>query len=78
MYSQIKYAKENNVPFGISESAYAVKDDMLNYQYKEFGIPWLGLKRGLNNYLVVAPYASILMLEYSPQKVYKNIKKLKN
>lgn len=45
MYSQIKYAKENNVPFGISESAYAVKDDMLNYQYKEFGIPWLGLKR---------------------------------
>ena len=77
MYSQIKYAKENNVPFGISESAYAVKDDMLNYQYKEFGIPWLGLKRGLNNYLVVAPYASILMLEYSPQKVYKNIKRLK-
>ena len=77
VYSQIKYAKENNVPFGISESAYAVKDDMLNYQYKEFGIPWLGLKRGLNNYLVVAPYASLLMLEYSPQKVYKNIKKLK-
>ena len=73
VYSQIKYAKENNVPFGISESAYAVKDDMLNYQYKEFGIPWLGLKRGLNNYLVVAPYASLLMLEYSPQKVYKNI-----
>lgn len=77
LYSQIKYAKENNVPWGISESAYAVKDEMLNYQYKEFGIPWLGLKRGLNNYLVVAPYASILMLEYSPQKVYKNIKKLK-
>lgn len=47
MYSQIKYAKENNVPFGISESAYAVKDDMLNYQYKEFGIPWLGLKEDL-------------------------------
>lgn len=77
LYSQIKYAKENNVPWGISESAYAIKDDMLNYQYKEFGIPWLGLKRGLNNYLVVAPYASILMLEYSPQKVYKNIRKLK-
>lgn len=77
LYSQIKYAKENNVPWGISESAYAVKDDMLNYQYREFGIPWLGLKRGLNNYLVVAPYASILMLGYSPLKVYKNIKKLK-
>ncbi len=77
LYSQIKYAKQNNVTWGISESAYSVKDDMLNYQYKEFGIPWLGLKRGLNNYLVIAPYASILMLEYSPIKVYKNIRRLK-
>lgn len=77
LYSQIKYARQNNVPWGISESAYAVKDDMLNYQYKEFGIPWLGLKRGLNNYLVISPYASLLMIEYSPQKVYRNIKKLK-
>lgn len=77
LYSQIKYAKQNNVPWGISESAYAVKDEMLNYQYKAFGIPWLGLKRGLNNYLVISPYASILMLQFAPQKVYKNIKKLK-
>ena len=76
-YSQIKYAKENNVPWGISESAYAVKDNELNYQYQEFGIPWLGLKRGLNNYLVVSPYASLLMIEFDPQSVYKNIKKLK-
>lgn len=76
-YSQIKYAKENNVPWGISESAYAVKDNELNYQYQEFGIPWLGLKRGLNDYLVVSPYASLLMIEFDPQNVYKNIKKLK-
>lgn len=77
LYSQIKYAKQNNVPWGISESAFAVKDEMLNYQYKEFGIPWLGLKRGLNNYLVVSPYSCLLMIEYSPIRVYKNIKKLK-
>ncbi len=76
-YSQIKYAKENNVPWGISESAYAVKDEELNYQYQEFGIPWLGLKRGLNDYLVVAPYASLLMIEFDPLNVYKNIKRLK-
>ncbi len=76
-YSQIKYAKQNNVPWGISEAAYAVKDDLLNYQYKAFGIPWLGLKRGLNNYLVIAPYASIIMLPFIPQKVCKNIKRLK-
>lgn len=77
LYSQMKYAKQNMIPWGISESAYVVKDDMLNYQYMEFGIPWLGLKRGLNNYLVVSPYSSLLMLEYSPHKVYNNINRLK-
>ncbi len=77
-YSQIKYAKKNKVPFGISESAYAKRDTDLNYQYKSFGIPWLGLKRGLNDSLVVSPYASILMLELAPKKVYNNLKILKD
>ncbi|MEG2310464.1 MAG: glucoamylase family protein [Clostridia bacterium] len=76
-YSQIKYSKGFGIPWGVSECAYAVKDSELNYQYQAFGIPWLGLKRGLNDYLVISPYASILMLEFDPQKVYKNIKKLK-
>lgn len=76
-YSQIKYAKTNGVAFGISESAYAIKDNDLNYQYKAFGIPWLGLKRGLNDSLVISPYSSILMIELDPVNVYKNIKKLK-
>ena len=76
-YSQIKYAKKYKVPFGISESAYAKRDTDLNYQYKSFGIPWLGLKRGLNSSLVVAPYASILMLEFAPKKVYDNLVRLK-
>ena len=74
--SQKKYANENNVPWGISESAYCIKDLQGNYQYKAFGIPWLGLKRGLEDELVVAPYASILFLEYSTQDVVKNLKKL--
>lgn len=76
-YSQIKYAKTNNVAWGISESAYAVKDSELNYQYKAFGIPWIGLKRGLNDYLVVSPYSTLLMIQYDPEKVYKNICELK-
>lgn len=76
-YSQIKYAKKYKVPFGVSESAYAKRDPDLNYQYKSFGIPWLGLKRGLNSSLVVAPYASILMLELAPKKVYENLQWLK-
>ncbi len=76
-YSQIKYARQNTPIWGISEAAYAIKDNELNYQYKAFGIPWLGLKRGLNNYMVVSPYASLLMLEFSPQDVYKNMQVMK-
>ena len=76
-YSQMKYAKKNKVPFGISESAYAKRDTDLNYQYKAFGIPWLGLKRGLNSSLVVSPYSSMLMLEFNPKKVYENLNELK-
>lgn len=76
-YSQKKYAKLNSVPWGISESAFAIKDNELNYQYYAFGIPWLGLKRGLNNYLVISPYSSLLMLEFAPKEVIKNIRSLK-
>ncbi len=77
-YSQIKYAKANNVAWGVSECAYALKDNELNYQYQAFGIPWLGLKRGLNDYLIISPYSSLLMIEYDPGRVYKNMKRLKN
>ncbi|MEG1363054.1 MAG: glucoamylase family protein [Clostridia bacterium] len=76
-YVQQKYLKNKNIPWGISEAGYAIKDDELNYLYKAFGVPALGLKRGLKDYLVVSSYSSILMLEYSPKDVYKNILKLK-
>ena len=57
---QIEYGKERGVPWGISESAYAFTDRPGNYQYKAFGVPGLGLKRGLADELVVAPYATAL------------------
>lgn len=73
---QKRYAYQNQVPWGISESAYCLKDLQGNYQYKAFGIPGLGLKRGLEDELVVAPYASVLFLEYDQQEVIKNLKNL--
>lgn len=76
-FSQKKYAKLNNIPWGISESAFALRDNDLNYQYQAFGVPWQGLKRGLKDSLVIAPYASLLMIEYTPQEVFKNIRQLK-
>lgn len=75
--SQLKYAKINNIPWGISESAYATQDINLNYQYKAFGIPWLGYKRGLNSELVVSPYSTFLMMFINPKEALKNLERLK-
>ena len=57
---QMEYAAARGVPWGISESAYNVVDRHDTYQYKAFGVPGLGLKRGLGDELVVAPYATAL------------------
>jgi len=62
---QIEYAHGRGVPFGISESGYYAFDYQMNYQYQAFGVPGLGFKRGLEQDLVVAPYATIMALPYA-------------
>ena len=74
--SQMEYAKKLNIPWGISEAAFNVKDLHSNYQYKAFGIPWLGLKRGLADEMVIATYGSILAITDKPKEVYNNLKLL--
>jgi len=73
---QIDYAKQRDVPWGISESGYNNVDTNLNYQYQAFGVPGLGLKRGLEEDLVIAPYASMLALMIAPKKAVTNLKLL--
>ena len=75
--AQQKYGQKRKIPWGISESAYYAFDSTLNYQYKAFGVPEVGLKRGLGNELVVAPYAAILALTTDPKGVIENISRLK-
>ncbi|TGE32405.1 glucoamylase family protein [Desulfosporosinus sp. Sb-LF] len=70
---QRRYGVEHNVPWGISESGFYAFDPQLNYQYKAFGVPGLGLKRGLIQDLVIAPYASFLALMVSPREALLNI-----
>ena len=72
--SQRKYAKELNIPWGISEAAFNVKDLKSNYQYKAFGIPWLGLKRGLADELVVSTYGGVLAINDVPKEEVENLK----
>ena len=71
--SQKEYAKKLNIPWGISEAAFNLKDLHFNYQYKAFGIPWLGLKRGLADEFVVSSYGCILAINDEPQDVVKNM-----
>lgn len=72
--SQKEYAKKLNIPWGISEAAFNVKDLKSNYQYKAFGIPWLGLKRGLADELVVSSYGGILAISDFPEDEIENLK----
>ncbi|KAF0216735.1 MAG: hypothetical protein FD174_3558 [Geobacteraceae bacterium] len=73
---QIAYGRMRRVPWGISESAFADLDLEKTYQYKAFGVPALGLKRGLEEQLVVAPYASLLALNVAPKETVQNLKQL--
>jgi cyclic beta-1,2-glucan synthetase len=73
---QIDYGRMLHVPWGISESAYTDLDTNKTYQYKAFGVPDLGLKRGQDEDLVVAPYASLLAIGIAPRKTVKNLKRL--
>ena len=74
--NQIAYGHEKNVPWGISESSYYAFDNGMTYQYHAFGVPDLGLKRGLTEDLVIAPYASLLALRIRPQAVRENMDRL--
>ena len=73
---QIEYGRHRDVPWGISESGYNLLDVRLTYQYRAFGVPGLGLKRGLADDLVVAPYASALALMVAPEDACSNLQHL--
>ena len=75
---QIAYGGERGVPWGISESAYNLRDRHLTYQYRAFGVPDLALKRGLARDLVVAPYASALALLIEPERAMTNLRSLED
>ena len=74
--AQILYGKLQRVPWGISESAYHVVDTHGTYQYRAFGVPGLGLKRGLSEDLVIAPYASALAAMVDPTASAANFRRL--
>ncbi len=73
---QITYGNKRGVPWGISESQYNARDRQMNYQYSGFGVPSLGLKRGLAENLVIAPYATMLAAMIAPRQARANLDRL--
>ncbi len=73
---QEEYGEERHLPWGVSESAYNVRDQEFTYQYASFGVPGLGLKRGLGDDAVVAPYATALAAMVAPQAAVRNFARL--
>ncbi len=76
--AQRSYAIRRGVPWGISESAYSGVDFHKTYQYRAFGIPGLGLKRGLGDDLVISPYSSAMAVMIDPKNCISNLKRLEN
>ena len=74
--TQMEYSEKLNIPWGISEAAFNLKDLQGNYQYKAFGVPWLGLKRGLADEMVVSSYGGILAINEAPKEEVSNLKRL--
>lgn len=74
---QIEYGRQTGVPWGVSESGFAALDVALDYQYKSFGVPGLGIKRGLARDLVIAPYATALAAMIDPRRALENFRALR-
>jgi cyclic beta-1,2-glucan synthetase len=76
VWRQKAFGEELGVPWGISESAYYARDLEFTYQYSSFGVPVLGLKRGLGEDVVVAPYATALAAMVDPRAAVLNFARL--
>ena len=72
----MSYAAGLGIPWGISESAFSARDLEDTYLYSSFGVPGLGLKRGLSEDVVVAPYATALGAMIQPEAAVRNFARL--
>ncbi len=72
VHEQIAFARAQQVPWGISESAYAASDHTLAYQYAPQGVPRLALRRTPPDELVIAPYATALATQIAPRRAGRN------
>lgn len=75
-HAQMEYGKQKGIPWGISESGYNSRDINLNYKYKAFGVPGLGMKQEMSYPPVISPYTGLMIADRYPRKVMKNLNAL--
>ena len=73
---QIEYGRQLGLPWGISESAFSAQYPDGDYQYQAFGVPGLGLKQGLEQDRVIAPYATVMAAMLAPREALENFRRL--
>ncbi len=73
---QREFAKQYGIPWGISESGYAQKDDAGHYHYQAFGIPQIALKWDAIAGPVISPYSTFLALEMEPTESLRNLHRM--
>ena len=73
---QVAYGRQRDVPWGISESAFAQRDQAGNYQYRAFGLPLLALNHDEGNALVISPYSTFLALHVDPTGALRNLRRM--
>ncbi|PZX48780.1 cyclic beta-1,2-glucan synthetase [Cereibacter changlensis] len=74
---QRDHGRQSGIPWGVSESSYNARDLEMTYQYSNFGVPGLGLKRGLSENRVIAPYATGLAAMVDPAAAVRNYEALR-
>ena len=73
---QRAFARPLNIPWGISESGFARKDDTGHYQYHAFGIPQTALKLDANAGPTVSPYSTFLALSVDSLEAIRNLRRM--
>jgi hypothetical protein len=74
--SQQAYASDKGIPWGISESACAKRNEVGDYHYEAFGVPVLALKKPESDPLVVSPYSTFLALNVDRDGALSNLRRM--
>ena len=76
--SQQEYAQERGVPWGISESACARRNEAGDYHYEAFGVPTLAVKKHESEPLIISPYSTLLALDVDTKAALENLRRMES